>query len=177
MRDKKKDIQFRGRTWVFHAFVQGELAFMLWESSLCCLNLRCALLFCWWCRPFASPWGVGILSILSQLCFSRCPWLRGPGLALSSDLVLAFIRLLITCLSSLLVSFFLSFMNWWLCVLSMHSSWGRLRTGASEDRWMVTPLCDEWLTTWCGLTLGRVLQVQVAAWFALVQVKSRRERS
>jgi hypothetical protein len=37
--------------------------------------------------------------------------------------------------------------------------------------------CDEWLTTWCGLTLGRVLQVQVAAWFALVQVKSERERS
>jgi hypothetical protein len=52
-----------------------------------------------------------------------------------------------------------------------------LRTGASEDRWMVAPRCDEWLTTWCGLTLGRVLQVQVAAWFALVQVKSKRERS
>jgi hypothetical protein len=27
---------------------------------------------------------------------------------------------------------------------------------------------DEWLTTWCGLTLGRVLQVQVVAWFVLV---------
>jgi hypothetical protein len=47
-----------------------------------------------------------------------------------------------------------------------------MRTGASEDRWMVAPGCDEWLTTWCGLTLGRLLQVQVAAWFALVQVKS-----
>jgi hypothetical protein len=30
---------------------------------------------------------------------------------------------------------------------------------------------------WCGLTLGRVLRVQVAAWFALVQMKSGRERS
>jgi hypothetical protein len=58
----------------------------------------------------------------------------------------------------------------------MHSSRGRLRTGASEDWWMVAPGCDEWLTTWCGLTLGRVLQVQVMAWFALVQVKSVRER-
>jgi hypothetical protein len=29
------------------------------------------------------------------------------------------------------------------CVLSMHSSRGRLRIGASEDRWMVTPGCDE----------------------------------
>jgi hypothetical protein len=65
----------------------------------------------------------------------------------------------------------------YLCVLSMHSSRGRLGTGVSEDRWMVAPGCDEWLTTWCGLTLGRVLQVQVAAWFALVQVKSGRERS
>jgi hypothetical protein len=64
-----------------------------------------------------------------------------------------------------------------LCVLSMHSSRGSLRTGASEDRWMVIPGCDEWLTTWCGLTLSQVLQVQVAAWFALVQVKSGRERS
>jgi hypothetical protein len=55
--------------------------------------------------------------------------------------------------------FSISLMNWWLCVLSMHSSRGRLRTGASNDRWMVAPWCDEWLTTWCGLTLGRVLQV------------------
>jgi hypothetical protein len=36
-------------------------------------------------------------------------------------------------------------------------------TGASEDQWMVAPSCDERLTTWCGLSLGRVLQVQVAA--------------
>jgi hypothetical protein len=63
------------------------------------------------------------------------------------------------------------------CVCCQCSSRGRLRTGASEDQWMVAPDCDEWLTTWCGLTLGRVLQVQIAAWFALVQVKSGRERS
>jgi hypothetical protein len=36
---------------------------------------------------------------------------------------------------------------------------------------------EEWLTTLCGLILGLVLQVLVAAWFALVQVKNRRERS
>jgi hypothetical protein len=29
----------------------------------------------------------------------------------------------------------------------------------------------------CGLALGLVLQVLVAAWFALVQVKNRRKRS
>jgi hypothetical protein len=35
-----------------------------------------------------------------------------------------------------------------------HCHWDLLRTGASEDRWMVAPWCDEFLTTWCGLTLG-----------------------
>jgi hypothetical protein len=74
---------------------------------------------------------------------------------------------------------FFSFFLWigYLCVLSLHSSRGRLRTRVSEDWWMVATGCDEWLTTWCGLTPGRVLQVQVAAWFALVQVKSGCERS
>jgi hypothetical protein len=36
---------------------------------------------------------------------------------------------------------------------------------------------EEWFTTLCGLILCLVLQVLVAAWFALVQVKNRRERS
>jgi hypothetical protein len=31
-----------------------------------------------------------------------------------------------------------------------------------EDQWMVASLCDERLTTLCGLILGYVLQVQVA---------------
>jgi hypothetical protein len=48
-----------------------------------------------------------------SIVLSCCPCLRGPRLSLSSYLVLAFVWLLITCLSSLLVSFlFLSFMNW-----------------------------------------------------------------
>jgi hypothetical protein len=46
----------------------------------------------------------------------------------------------------------------------------------SEDRWMVTPWW--WvIETLCGLTLCLVLQVQVAAWFALVQVKNKCKRS
>jgi hypothetical protein len=39
----------------------------------------------------------------------------------------------------------------------------QVRTRASEDQWMVAPGYDERLATWCGLTLGRVLQVKVAA--------------
>jgi hypothetical protein len=50
-----------------------------------------------------------------------------------------------------------------------------MRTRASEDQWMVATWCDEWLTMWCELTLGRVLQVQVVAWLELVQVKSGRK--
>jgi hypothetical protein len=46
-----------------------------------------------------------------------------------------------------------------------------------EDRWMVASWCDEWFTTLCGLILGYVLQVQVAAWLVLVQVKNKCERS
>jgi hypothetical protein len=85
---------------------------------------------------------------------------------------------LITCLSFSFVSFLFLFpLNWLLvCVVNALIK-GRLRTGVSEDWWMVTRGCDEWLTTWCGLTFGRVLQVQVAAWFTLLQVKSGHERS
>jgi hypothetical protein len=59
----------------------------------------------------------------------------------------------------------------------MNQSMTHVRTRASEDRWMVAPSYDEWLTTWYGLTLVRVLQVHVVAWFELVHVKSEHERS
>jgi hypothetical protein len=99
-----------------------------------------------------------ILSILSRLCRAVALALGDRDFSHSSDLFLAFVWLLITCVSFSFFLFFFSFL-WigYLCVLSMHSSRGRLRTGASEDWWMVAPSCDEWLTTWCGLTLGRVL--------------------
>jgi hypothetical protein len=63
-----------------------------------------------------------------------------------------------------------------MCVVNTLTK-GEIEDRAPEDRWMVAPSCDELLTTLCGLTLGRVLQVHVAALFALVQVKSGRERS
>jgi hypothetical protein len=47
---EKDEYSVLGENLCLHAFVQEELAFMLWEISLCCLNLRCALLFCRWCR-------------------------------------------------------------------------------------------------------------------------------
>jgi hypothetical protein len=118
-----------------------------------------------------------ILEHFISAVLSRCPSLRGPrflslkwsflGFCLAFDHLFEFFS-----------RFFFSFF-WigYLCVLSMHLSRGRLRTRASKDWWMITPGCDEWLTTWCGLTLGRVLKVQVEDLFMLVQVKSGRERS
>jgi hypothetical protein len=138
------------------------------------------VLFCWWCQALLPHLEESaILEHFILVVSSRCPCLRGPtsfslkwsflGFCLAFDHLFEFFVRFVS------VTFFL----WigYLCVLSMHSSRGRLRTEASEDRWMAAPGCDEWLTTWCGLTLGRVFQVQVVAWFALVQVKSEHERS
>jgi hypothetical protein len=176
MREKKRDTQFRGRTWVWCICSGGA---WIHAGGALCVAWHCFVLcsFADGVEPFCLTMRSRHFEHFVSVVLSHCPCLRGPRFALSSDLVLAFLWLLITCLSSLFISFlFLSFMNWWLCVLSMHSSRGRLRIGASEDRWMVAPWCDEWLTTWCGLILGRVLQEQVVAWFALVHVKSGRER-
>jgi hypothetical protein len=133
------------------------------------------VLFCRWCRALLphleeSTFLEHFISVVS----SHCPCLRGPrffslkwsflGLCLAFDhLSRFFFRFFSFSLFSELVT----------CVCWRR----RLRTGVSEDRWMIAPGCDEWLTTWCWLTLGQVLQVQVAAWFALVQVKSGHERS
>jgi hypothetical protein len=150
-----------------HLF-RGSLRSCIWELFFSWILV---VLFCRWCRaPLPHLEDLTILEHFISVVSSRCPCLRGPrffslrwsflGSCLAFDHLLKFFFCFL---------FFFSFL-WigYLCVLLMHSSRGTLSTGASEDRWMVTPGCDEWLTTWCGLTLGRVLQVQVAAWFALV---------
>jgi hypothetical protein len=106
--------------------------------------------------PFASPWGVSNLwSILSRLC-------RVVALALGYHIFLTqviFSWLLFSFWSfvwvfRLFIFFFFFLWISYLCVLSMRSSMGRLRTRASEDRLMVTPGCGEWLTTWCDWLLA-----------------------
>jgi hypothetical protein len=116
------------------------------------------VLFCRWCRALLPHLEEStILEHFTSVVSSRCPYLRGPrffslkwslpGFCLASDH-----------LFEIFFCFFFSFL-WigYLCVLSMHSSRGRLRTGASEDRWMVAPSVMSDMTMWCGLTLGRVL--------------------
>jgi hypothetical protein len=147
-------------------------------SSLSRLELLCAFLFCRWCRALLPQLEESASWAFCLGCVELSPLPQGTETLSLKWSYFGFCSTLITCLSSLFVfssSLFYEFVT--MCVLSMQSSRGRLRTEASEDQWMVAPWCDEWLTTWCGLTPGRVLQVQVAAWFALVQVKSGRERS
>jgi hypothetical protein len=157
-----------------YAFAQGELCIHAFRSTLFTWNL--VVLFWRWCRALLPHLEVSaILEHFISVMSSHFPCLRGLRFLSLKWSCLGFWSLVWVFESFL---FFFSFL-WigYLCVLSMHSSRGRLRTGTSEDRWMVSPGYDEWLKTWCGLTLGRVLQVQVVASFALVQVKSGRERS
>jgi hypothetical protein len=120
---------------VRNAFVQGELAFMH-LGALFRLNFSCALL-----PMVSSPFCLTLRSrqfwsILSRLCRAVALALGDRDVSHSSDLFLAFVWLLITCLSFSFISYLFLFL---LCVLSMHSSRARLSTGASEDRWMVAP--------------------------------------
>jgi hypothetical protein len=158
-----------------HLF-RGSLHSCIWELFFAWILV---VLFCRWCRALLPHLEEStILEHFISVVLSRCPCLSGPG---SFSLKWSFLGFCLA-FDHLLEFFFRSFsfsFLWigYLCVLSMHSSTGRLRIGAFEDQWMVAPSYDEWLATWCGLTLGRVLQVLVAAWFALVRVKSGHERS
>jgi hypothetical protein len=80
-----------------------------------------------------------VWSILSRLCRVVALTLGDRDFSHSSDLFLAFVWLLITCLSFSFVSFsFLFSLNWLLvCVVNA------LVKAVIEDRWMVAPSCDE----------------------------------
>jgi hypothetical protein len=115
------------------------------------------VLFWWLCRALLPHLEESaILEHFISVMSSHCPCLRGQR----------FFSLKWSCFGFCLAFVISELVT--MCVLLMHSSRGRLRNGASEDRWIVDPWSDEWLTRWCGLTLGWVLKVHVAAWFTLV---------
>jgi hypothetical protein len=131
---EKEGYSAQGENFSLHAFIQGEL-FVSPDFAMCFALLLMVS------RPFASPWGVGSLEHFVSVVLSHCPSLRGPRLSPSSDLVLDFVRLLITCLSSLFVSFlFLSFM----CCQCTHqgADWGpeSPRTGG----WSLLGVMSDW---------------------------------
>jgi prepilin signal peptidase PulO-like enzyme (type II secretory pathway) len=110
-------------------------------------------LFCWWCRALLPHLEESaILEHFISVVSSHCPCLRGQRFYSLKWFFLGFC-LTFDHLFEFLVRFF-SFSLFSELVTCVCCQW---RTGVSEDRWMVAPGCDEWLTTWCGLTLGRVL--------------------
>jgi hypothetical protein len=66
----------KGRKFVRHAFVQGELAFMH-LGALFCLNF--SVLFCRWCRALLLHLEESaIVEHFISVVSSHCPCLRGP---------------------------------------------------------------------------------------------------
>jgi hypothetical protein len=136
---------------VLHAFIQGKLHWFRGSLHVC----RGSSLW------FFEFW-FGLLCSLLEHSFvsnvsSRCPCLRGPRLVFfkwSCSLPLFGFRSLVG-----VFFLFVSFLFFSL-VLLYGGVVNALIKGEIEDhvwfedRWMVASLCDEWLTTLCGLMLG-----------------------
>jgi hypothetical protein len=110
-----------------NAFFRGSLHSCIWELFFAWILV---VLFCRWCRALLPHLEESaILEHFISVVSSRFPCLKGPGY-FPSDLFLAFVWLLITCLSCSFVSFhFLFSMNFLLvCVVNA------LIKGEIEDR-------------------------------------------
>jgi hypothetical protein len=158
-----------------HLF-RGSLHSCIWELFVTWILV---VLFCWWCRAILPHLEESAslehsISVMS----SCCPCLRGPRIfSLSSDLVLAFVWLLIICLSYSFIFSFFSFLwiGYYVCCQCTHQ-------GEIEDRnvrgsvdgcswlwWVINNVV--WTDSWPSITGAGW------AWFVLVQVKIGRERS
>jgi hypothetical protein len=136
---------------VLHAFVQGGVAFV--QGELACVQGELFVVF--------ELWFGGLCSFL-ELCFvldvsSRYPCLRGPRLVFfkwSCYLPLFGFRSLVGVSFCLFLFFFFSLLLLYVGVVNALIK-GEIENHVRfEDRWMVSSLCDEWLTTLWGLILG-----------------------
>jgi hypothetical protein len=141
---------------VLHALVQGGVCICLEGDCTCWRDvLLCRLsLFLLWVCSF-------VVSLFCLSCVEPLPLPKGTETFLLQVILfspLIDFRSLVWVFYS--IPFFFLFLLWqWLCVLSMHSSMGRMRTCVWPRTGGWSLLSDEWLTTWCGLTLGLVLHV------------------
>jgi hypothetical protein len=140
---------FSSSCW--HAFVQRELHWFRGSLHVC----RGSSLW------FFEFWLGGLRSLL-ELCFvsdvsSRCPCLSGPRPVFfkwSCTLPLFGFRSLVGVSFCSFLFFFFSLLLLFVCVVNALVK-GEIEDHVwFEDRWMVAFLCDEWLTTLCGLILG-----------------------
>jgi hypothetical protein len=136
---------------VLHAFVQGELHWFRGSLHVC---RRSSLwFFVLWFGGLRSLLDLSFVSDVS----SRCPCLRGPRPCFfkwSCSLPLYGFRSLVWVSFYSFLLFFFSLLLIYVDVVNA------LIKGETEDHvwfedWlMVASLCDEWLTTLCGLILG-----------------------
>ena len=133
--------------------------------------------------PFVSSWKVGICSFSSMVLSPFRFFLKGRRfleLSLASDLFSAYSCFWSLVWASFLFLFCLPFISFvTMCVLSMHSSRGRLRTGwvrgPVDGRFLVWWVIDN--VVWTDVSLGLSIAGVECGLVALVQVKNRRERS
>jgi hypothetical protein len=133
------------------ALVQGECA--LAQGELAYVQGELFVVFELWLCGLRSLFEHGFVSEVS----SRCPCLRGPRHVFfkwSCSSPFFGFRLLVEFSFYLFLFFFFSFVLLRVSVINALIK-GEIEDHVwFEDRWMVTSLCDEWLTTLCGLILG-----------------------
>jgi hypothetical protein len=154
-------VEVTGQSWAdaaalvfssgLHAFVQGELHWFRGSLHVC----RVSSLW------FIELWFGGVCSLLEHSFVSdvssSCPCLRGPRLVFFKW----FCSLPLFGFRSLVGVSFYSFLFVFFSLLLVYVGVvnalikGEIENHVwLEDRWMVASLCDEWLTTLCGLILG-----------------------
>jgi hypothetical protein len=129
--------------WCFACFRPGGLA---------CVQGELFVVFELW---------IGGLRSFLELCFvsdvsSRCPCLTGPRLVFfkwSCSLPFFGFRSVVGVSLCPFLFFFFSLVTLCRCCQCTHQGDNEDHVWF-EDRWMVASLCDEWLTTLCGLILG-----------------------
>jgi hypothetical protein len=132
-----------------HAFVQGGVALV--KGELACVQGELFVVVWALIRWFALfAWALFCLG-----CVEPLPLPKGSETCLLQVILLfAFVWLLIACWSFFMFVSFLFSLVTFVWVLSMHLK-GEIEDHVwFEDRWVVASLCDEWLTTLCGLILG-----------------------
>jgi hypothetical protein len=129
--------QFRGRTWVCTHLFRGNLHSCMGELFVSPEGALCFALLPMVSRPLSFPRGVGVVSVLSQLCWSVALTLGDRDFLLEVILFLAFDHLLRLFVCFSYFSFFSELVM--LCVAKFThqgEDWG---PRVSEDQWMIAP--------------------------------------
>jgi hypothetical protein len=156
-------VEHRSDRWWWPVWpVRAELQLPCFQVVFCMHSFRGSLHVCRWSSLwFFELWFGGLRSLL-ELSFvsdvlSRCPCLRGPRLVFfkwSCSLPLFGFQSLVGVSFYSFLFFFFSLVLLYVGVVNALIK-GEIEDHVwFEDQWMVASLCDEWLTTLCGLTLS-----------------------